>query len=61
MRDCTSYSHLLRIQAVPHVHFHIIPKPNEEQGLGISWPQLSPTQDELKAKALFIIEKFKSN
>jgi histidine triad (HIT) family protein len=25
-------------QAVPHVHFHIIPKPNTEQGLGIHWP-----------------------
>jgi histidine triad (HIT) family protein len=25
-------------QAVPHVHFHIIPKPNEREGLGIGWP-----------------------
>jgi histidine triad (HIT) family protein len=25
-------------QAVPHVHFHIIPKPDREQGLGIGWP-----------------------
>ena len=25
-------------QAVFHVHFHIIPKPNEEAGLGIEWP-----------------------
>ncbi|HEY4157457.1 MAG TPA: HIT domain-containing protein, partial [Polyangiaceae bacterium] len=25
-------------QAVPHVHFHIIPKPNEAAGLGIRWP-----------------------
>ena len=25
-------------QAVPHVHFHIIPKPDGEQGLGIGWP-----------------------
>ena len=24
-------------QAVPHVHFHIIPKPDEEQGLGVGW------------------------
>jgi histidine triad (HIT) family protein len=24
-------------QAVFHVHFHIIPKPNEQQGLGIRW------------------------
>ena len=25
-------------QAVHHVHFHIIPKPNSEAGLGIHWP-----------------------
>eukprot|EP00928_Gymnodinium_smaydae_P020567 TRINITY_DN17947_c0_g1_i1.p1 TRINITY_DN17947_c0_g1~~TRINITY_DN17947_c0_g1_i1.p1 ORF type:complete len:160 (+),score=43.58 TRINITY_DN17947_c0_g1_i1:71-481(+) len=25
-------------QAVPHVHFHIIPKPSEQQGLGVGWP-----------------------
>jgi histidine triad (HIT) family protein len=25
-------------QAVPHVHFHIIPKPNAREGLGIGWP-----------------------
>ncbi|MCA9639620.1 MAG: HIT family protein [Polyangiaceae bacterium] len=25
-------------QAVFHVHFHIIPKPNPDEGLGIGWP-----------------------
>jgi histidine triad (HIT) family protein len=25
-------------QAVPHVHFHIIPKPDGASGLGIDWP-----------------------
>lgn len=25
-------------QAVFHVHFHIIPKPSDSQGLGIHWP-----------------------
>jgi histidine triad (HIT) family protein len=25
-------------QAVHHVHFHIIPKPSPDQGLGIEWP-----------------------
>ena len=25
-------------QAVFHVHFHIIPKPDGAQGLGVSWP-----------------------
>ena len=28
-------------QAVFHVHFHIIPKPNEASGLGIRWPSAS--------------------
>ena len=26
-------------QAIAHVHFHIIPKPNAQDGLGIGWPQ----------------------
>lgn len=25
-------------QAVLHVHFHIIPKPNASEGLGVKWP-----------------------
>ena len=25
-------------QAVMHVHFHIIPKPSQDAGLGIGWP-----------------------
>ncbi|PHH74668.1 hypothetical protein CDD82_4831 [Ophiocordyceps australis] len=25
-------------QQVHHVHFHMIPKPNETEGLGIGWP-----------------------
>jgi len=25
-------------QAVMHVHFHIIPKPNQTAGLGVQWP-----------------------
>jgi histidine triad (HIT) family protein len=28
-------------QAIAHVHFHIIPKPNSRDGLGISWPARS--------------------
>ena len=25
-------------QAVFHVHFHIIPKPSSDEGLGVGWP-----------------------
>jgi histidine triad (HIT) family protein len=25
-------------QVVQHVHFHIIPKPNPQEGLGVGWP-----------------------
>jgi histidine triad (HIT) family protein len=25
-------------QAVPHVHFHVIPKTDDTRGLGIDWP-----------------------
>jgi histidine triad (HIT) family protein len=25
-------------QAVPHVHFHVIPKPDGRSGLGVGWP-----------------------
>lgn len=28
-------------QMVRHVHFHIIPKPSESEGLGIGWPATS--------------------
>ena len=33
-------------QAIPHVHFHIIPKPDEKSGLGIGWPagKLDPSK-----------------
>ena len=40
-------------QAVEHVHFHIIPKPDEKLGLGIGWPagKLDPAKGaELAAK-----------
>jgi len=35
-------------QVVPHVHFHVIPKPNEDEGLGIGWPQQQVDMDKLK-------------
>ena len=40
---CEAYNVLqnngaLAHQAVLHVHFHVIPKPDDERGLGIEWP-----------------------
>ena len=37
-------------QAVDHVHFHIIPKPNAAEGLGVKWP--AGTLDHAAAAAL---------
>jgi histidine triad (HIT) family protein len=41
-------------QAVFHVHFHIIPKPNEKEGLGVGWPakRLDPEDAEALAEAM---------
>ncbi|EQK99029.1 HIT family protein 1 [Ophiocordyceps sinensis CO18] len=36
-------------QQVHHVHFHMIPKPNETAGLGIQWPATTGNMDALKA------------
>ncbi|KAH8904557.1 HIT-like protein [Coniochaeta sp. PMI_546] len=36
-------------QVVPHVHFHMIPKPNQQEGLGVGWPQQPTDMDKLKA------------
>jgi diadenosine tetraphosphate (Ap4A) HIT family hydrolase len=36
-------------QEVPHVHFHMIPKPNEQEGLGIIWKSQQADMDKLKA------------
>ncbi|CAK7228341.1 Adenosine 5'-monophosphoramidase [Sporothrix curviconia] len=36
-------------QEVDHVHFHMIPKPNQAEGLGVGWPQQKTDMDQLKA------------
>ncbi|KAF9870400.1 HIT domain-containing protein [Colletotrichum karsti] len=43
-------------QMVDHVHFHMIPKPNETEGLGVGWPQQATDMDKLKA----LFEELKS-
>ncbi|ORY60714.1 HIT domain-containing protein [Pseudomassariella vexata] len=35
-------------QVVDHVHFHMIPKPNEKEGLGVGWPQQNSDMEGLK-------------
>ncbi|PPQ65903.1 hypothetical protein CVT26_000923 [Gymnopilus dilepis] len=35
-------------QVIPHVHFHVIPKPTEEEGLVIGWPAKTLEKDELQ-------------
>ncbi|KAK5188970.1 Adenosine 5'-monophosphoramidase [Exophiala xenobiotica] len=35
-------------QEVDHVHFHMIPKPNETEGLGIGWPATPTDMEALK-------------
>lgn len=41
-------------QAVRHVHFHIIPKPDSERGLGVGWPagKLEAADGQALAEAL---------
>jgi histidine triad (HIT) family protein len=38
-------------QAIAHVHFHIIPKPNSREGLGIGWPAQGVDRDAAAALA----------
>lgn len=35
-------------QVVDHLHFHFIPKPNEQEGLGVGWPATKPAKEELE-------------
>lgn len=50
------------LQHVDHVHFHVIPKPNKEEGvcfdLDVTFKQKHPSQDELKAVAESIRNRF---
>lgn len=43
-------------QAVFHVHFHIIPKPGEDEGLGVGWPTQRLDQTAAPALAAAIRE-----
>jgi diadenosine tetraphosphate (Ap4A) HIT family hydrolase len=41
---------------VAQVHFHVIPKPNEDEGLGILWPTKQADKGELQK----LLEEIKS-
>jgi len=43
-------------QAVQHVHFHIIPKPDSSRGLGVGWPAGKLDPEEAKALLAKITE-----
>jgi len=38
-------------QAIAHVHFHIIPKPNSREGLGVGWPSKNADREAAAAMA----------
>lgn len=40
-----------------HVHFHLIPKPTEQEGLGIKWPSKQTPKERLEALAAEIRAK----
>ncbi|KAG6873131.1 hypothetical protein C0995_002505 [Termitomyces sp. Mi166 len=43
------------IQHIPHVHFHVVPKPNENEGLVLdakNWPMKKGESDALAATAV---------
>ncbi|CAB4385003.1 HIT-like protein [Rhizophagus irregularis] len=48
-------------QEVDHVHFHVIPKPNETEGLGIKWPAKKPTFEEIEATGKKMLERLQSD
>ncbi|KAI8074649.1 HIT-like domain-containing protein [Gongronella butleri] len=44
-------------QAVPHVHFHVINKPNAHEGLGLTWKPMKTDMDTIKSKYETVKEK----
>lgn len=46
-------------QAVFHVHFHIIPKPNSNEGLGLAWAARSLDSKDASALVSLIAEALK--
>jgi len=49
-----------RRSEVEHVHFHVIPKPNQEEGLGIRWNSKKPSTEEREATAKKMLERLQN-
>ncbi|TFK87702.1 HIT-like protein [Polyporus arcularius HHB13444] len=48
----------IAFQHVFHVHFHVIPKPNEKEGLVLTeWPRVEPSKEELAQVLERIVSK----
>lgn len=45
-------------QIVDHVHFHLIPRRGEEDGLNVSWPAKSGDMEAMKKEAADLQSKF---
>ncbi|KAG6902413.1 Adenosine 5'-monophosphoramidase [Termitomyces sp. Mi166 len=46
-------------QEVDHVHFHVIPKPDDKQGLIVGWPAKQADKEELKKLTEELVSKLK--
>ncbi|KAG6890582.1 Adenosine 5'-monophosphoramidase [Termitomyces sp. T32_za158] len=46
-------------QEVDHVHFHVIPKPDDKQGLIVGWPAKQADKEELKTLVEELVSKLK--
>lgn len=46
-------------QEVKHVHFHIIPKPDEDEGVGLRWPAQKGRAGALKTMAAMILNSIR--
>ncbi|OSD02081.1 HIT-like protein [Trametes coccinea BRFM310] len=44
-------------QHVFHVHFHVIPKPNDKKGLIVGWPRVEQPKEVLEKKLADIVSK----
>lgn len=46
-----SFGPVLHADSITQAHFHVIPKPNDREGLGISWPVQNVSKSDLEQLA----------